>query len=1351
MTKSNTISKLLLILLAFVLTFGLVGCFESADEKAAKAVDEAILALPETVAITDNDVIVAARTAYDALTEDQKGLVENLTALETKETALAALKDAASALAVDNLIAALPAVVTLLAEDDVIAARTAYDALTATQKALVTKLADLIAKEESIASLNADKNAATLVINKIEALPDVIALTSEAAINFARASYDLLTTVQKALVTNLAALETAEATLASLKEVAAVEALITALPATIALTDEEQVLAARAAYDALTSDQKATVLDYATLTAAEAAIVQIKATIADQEAAAAVDLLIVSLPATIEITDKDAIVAARTAYDALTETRKALVTALSILVAKEERLANLEAAAVVVTLITDIPDTLVLADESKITAARTAYDALTEAQKDMVTNYDRLLEKEEDMAIVKNPDLAVLLPVIKEVPSQIIVDFVLPTTNGVVWSYKTGEDTSFFDLETGELLQTTYAYEPTVLVATYNTTSKEVVVNFGLVEEGQKAIFYSGQTKPEAGNTWDGFGTYETQMEAAGFGGYKIVVGTNVYFISKDAYIPISGTTANEVISRTTLRPYGLDAQTDYNNIGLKNGVAVAYSGAAALYQNTGSVAVTFDASDTYGRCNVPNLGFGKIMFTKNADGTYTVAKYLADHGGELGGNSIGSTGVLMVTLNPGDFLWTPHSWEVDYSNIGYGTRLCQMNNGVLVEGTIIAISSYKLPDLVKKMISDINALPNPVTLTDEEQVIAIRTAYDGFTAEEQALITNYALLQAAEAEIVGLKAAAQLVADISALPAVTEITLDNETAIANLLQSYANLLPAHQLLVTNIATLEAAEVKILELKGMYQIIYVLDGGAFVGDYPTIYDITKLPQPLVDPIKEGYDFMGWFAASDFSGSPIMAVPLESTGAKTYYAKWQLTPISVAEVLTVMDTNPGQKVAFEGIIIGTTLDNFFFVADETGAVYVRFAVGTFQVGDNVRVDGTANVYLESNKQYTRQVSSVTSVIKLDELVYDNPLATTTAQIADLQPVGTTEVLTAEEIAAVKANTLYGKYISVTGYVTIQGTFSNVYLATTLEVGAPKLYVYYQSRGQDELKFLVGKQVTLFGTIYNYDGNDKWALTYLGDLDITLTDLEKEAMMQEEIEGVISEGQEVMGNLAFFTASKYQNTFPGVTVAFTSNNTAVISDNGTFTKPATNTPVVITVTVTFSPTHSKVYTYNVTASSLTQLYAQNFETGFTPSSTYNNTTPKSDGPEGYKWSFYYGTIATTSAISGSNSIQNRWYTSAPANLGYAVTEFTVANLTRVVFKAAATYGLNVTVSYSTDGTTYVGEETFTLDTLADTYIYNLPSAQTAYVKFQITLPETNPTSTSNIRIDDVTFYG
>ena len=109
----------------------------------------------------------------------------------------------------------------------------------------------------------------------------------------------------------------------------AVIELINALPVTVATTDEEQITAARTAYDALTDEQKALVSAevLALLTGAEASLGEAKAAAANQTAATAVSDAIDALTAANNVTldDVDAIVAARQAYDSLTAAQKALV------------------------------------------------------------------------------------------------------------------------------------------------------------------------------------------------------------------------------------------------------------------------------------------------------------------------------------------------------------------------------------------------------------------------------------------------------------------------------------------------------------------------------------------------------------------------------------------------------------------------------------------------------------------------------------------------------------------------------------------------------------------------------------------------------------------------------------------------------------------------------------------------------------------------------------------------------------------------------------------------------------------------------------------------------------------
>ena len=244
--------------------------------------------------------------------------------------------------AVIAMIDALPSPVTLADKEAVEAARAAYDALTYTQKQLVTNLSVLEAAEAAIAQAEAEVDA---VISQIAALPSQITLADKDAVEAARAAYDALTDPQKQLVTNLSTLEDAEAAIAQAEEEADNQAAadvvieqINALPSPVTLADKDAVEAARAAYDALTDAQKLLVTNLSTLETAESAIVQAEEEAADQAAADAVINQINALPSQITLADKDAVEAVRAAYDALTEEQKALVTNLSVLEATETAL-----------------------------------------------------------------------------------------------------------------------------------------------------------------------------------------------------------------------------------------------------------------------------------------------------------------------------------------------------------------------------------------------------------------------------------------------------------------------------------------------------------------------------------------------------------------------------------------------------------------------------------------------------------------------------------------------------------------------------------------------------------------------------------------------------------------------------------------------------------------------------------------------------------------------------------------------------------------------------------------------------------------------------------------------------
>ena len=167
---------------------------------------------------------------------------------------------------------------------------------------------------------------------------------------------------------------------------ATVKAAISAI-GTVAYTGQCKALidAARALYDAMRDEDKASVDNYSTLTAAEVLY-------------ADVDAVVTAINAIYPLTYPDsqtAIELARDAYNALTNEQKALVPNAGLLTAAQEMYAVLETIAKIEAI-----GTVVYTEQSKalIDAARDTYDALTDGQKTQVTNYAKLLDAEDAYA-----------------------------------------------------------------------------------------------------------------------------------------------------------------------------------------------------------------------------------------------------------------------------------------------------------------------------------------------------------------------------------------------------------------------------------------------------------------------------------------------------------------------------------------------------------------------------------------------------------------------------------------------------------------------------------------------------------------------------------------------------------------------------------------------------------------------------------------------------------------------------------------------------------------------------------------------------------------------------------------
>ena len=344
-----------------------------------------------------------ARTSYNSLNDEQKALVTNYKTLTDAEAAYKSIEDPAKANETMALIDAIGTVeYTYESKEAIDEAREAYDALTDDQKALVTNYETLTEAEAAYKKIDdpAKANETIALIDNIGTVE--YTYESKEAIDEARASYDSLTDDQKALVSEekLKVLTDAETLYQKLEEdndiASETMALIDNI-GTVEYTEEskEAIDEARTSYDALTSDQKALVTNYDTLTDAETAYKNM-----DDSAKANATVTLIDAIGTVEYTEesKNAINEARVSYNALTDDQKALVTNYETLTDAEAAYKKLDDPAkanATIALIDAIGDVAyVEASKVKIDAARTAYDALTDEQKALVTNYKKLTDAE---------------------------------------------------------------------------------------------------------------------------------------------------------------------------------------------------------------------------------------------------------------------------------------------------------------------------------------------------------------------------------------------------------------------------------------------------------------------------------------------------------------------------------------------------------------------------------------------------------------------------------------------------------------------------------------------------------------------------------------------------------------------------------------------------------------------------------------------------------------------------------------------------------------------------------------------------------------------------------------------
>ena len=597
------------------------------------------------------------------------------------------------------------------------------------------------------------------------------------------------------------------------------------------------VQAARTAYAALSDAQKAQVTNYEKLTAAE----KVLADAADAAAAEAVEDRIRQI-GEVTLEDEAAIRQAWEAYNALTQAQKDLVDP-ELLLALENAEAELivlkdkKVAKEVDDLITAIGE-VTLEKESQIEAAKAAYAALTAAQKKHVTKLHVLEEAEQKLQMLKN-------------------------TGGV-----------------------DYGLAPDEIIG-YVTVSFE---DYGVRVEGENID--SAYKNPRG----------------------VIVSATKVPFKAYDT------------IASVTLRL--LKAK----------GISTSYQGSefSGFYLSSVGGFGEFDAGSGSGWMITWNGWFinkGASEFAVK-DGDVVKWQYTCQLGADIGDTSFYGSVTEVIKLinaigtvnkNSGDKIKAARE---AYDKLSENDKKRVSNYKKLTDAESEFAQLQKEADkaAAKKVGKMIDALDSN-SATFEDDVKAAKKAYDALTADQKKLVGNYQKLADALKKLASEedKKAAEAVEKL--IDAIGTVTKDSEAAIKAAREAYDKLTDEQKALVSNLAVLEAAEEKLAQMKdaALGEDIYKT-----TGDY-----LENLGTPVPGSIGGEWMVIG-----------LIRSDREVPGADDYYAsvvKFVQENINENEQLHKVKSTENSRVILALTAIGkdvTNVDGHNLLAGLTDMAYIQ---------------------------------------------------------------------------------------------------------------------------------------------------------------------------------------------------------------------------------------------------------------------------------------------------------------------------------------------------------------------------------------------------------------------------
>lgn len=187
---------------------------------------------------------------------------------------------------------------------------------------------------------------------------------------------------------------------------------------------------------------------------------------------------------------------------------------------------------------------------------------------------------------------------------------------------------------------------------------------------------------------------------------------------------------------------------------------------------------------------------------------------------------------------------------------------------------------------------------------------------------------------------------------------------------------------------VTGDATYEA---RFDSVANQYTITYNLDGGAVSGTNPTTYTVESSEITLINPTKEGFNFVGWTGTGLSGATMEVTIPAGSTGDRSYTATWEraLTTLTIKVEGCDTQLDADQSFVFK-VVSNTTGENVDVDVTVLGNGQVCIS--------GLVISNSYTLTMQTSWSWRYEIAAIAANVDGDEIV-EGPSVTTSLEDAE----------------------------------------------------------------------------------------------------------------------------------------------------------------------------------------------------------------------------------------------------------------------------------------------------------------------------------------------------------------